>query len=110
MALFMNNRGLSSLIVYQPCIHLKIYLKNHYNFLFETSLKHLYIQAQQLGLLCDFYFQDFQLAVLNLSHSGGLTTQDGLVLIKRSISKHTTFLSQMFEPFLLGYWVRAKLR
>ena len=45
------------------------------------------------------------MALRNLEHSGGLTIQDGAVLVKKSINKHSTFLSQMFEPFLLAYWV-----
>ena len=29
----------------------------------------------------------------------------GEVIIQKSLNKHTTFYSQMFEPFLLAYWV-----
>lgn len=59
----------------------------------------------------DFVFQPgstektFQQALLMLSNSGALFVEGGFINIKKSINKHTTFLSQMFEPFLLGYWV-----
>ena len=49
--------------------------------------------------------QEFEQAVLTLNHCGALAIKDGKVLVKQSINKHTTFFSQMFEPFLLGYWV-----
>ena len=50
--------------------------------------------------------QDFDQAVLVLNHSGGLTkTDDNQILVKKSINKFTTFYSQMFEPFLMAYWV-----
>lgn len=73
----------------------------------------------------DFVFQpgqtkqDFDQAVLSMKHSGALVLMDGpletssvsakedgqIVLVKKSFNKHTTFYSQMFEPFLLAYWV-----
>lgn len=69
-----------------------------------------YIFLEKL-LSKDFVFQpgdtkkDFDQAVLALSHSGGIVIKDNQIYIKQSINKHTTFYSQMFEPFLLGYWV-----
>lgn len=76
----------------------------------------------------DFVFQpgqtkqDFDLAILSLKHSGALVIADNfthisdiaeskaspnaaIVQVKKSFNKHTTFYSQMFEPFLLAYWV-----
>ena len=47
--------------------------------------------------------------MLTLNHCGALAIKDGKVLVKQSINKHTTFFSQMFEPFLLGYWVSFAL-
>ena len=40
-----------------------------------------------------------------LTHTCGVVVEDNAVLIKKSTNKYTTFFSQMFEPFLLGYWV-----
>ena len=52
--------------------------------------------------------QDFEQAVLSLKHSGALTMNAANeIIIQKSLNKHTTFYSQMFEPFLLAYWVRA---
>ncbi|KAI0215209.1 hypothetical protein LSAT2_032715 [Lamellibrachia satsuma] len=48
---------------------------------------------------------EFERAVLTLNHSGALALEDNQVLVKQSINKYTTFFSQMFEPFLLGYWM-----
>jgi len=70
--------------------------------------------------LLSFKLQDFDQAVLSMKHSGALVLMDGpletssvsakedgqIVLVKKSFNKHTTFYSQMFEPFLLAYWVR----
>lgn len=59
----------------------------------------------------DFVFQpgatrvDFDLAVQNLQHCSALVIHEERIHIKESLNKHTTFLSQMLEPFLLGYWV-----
>jgi len=51
--------------------------------------------------------QDFDQAVLSLKHSGALTLNAaGEVVVQKSLNKHTTFYSLMFEPFLLAYWVR----
>ena len=54
---------------------------------------------------CMDFLQDFDHAVLVLRRSGGIAMDGNKVLIKKSINKYTTFLSHMFEPFLLGYWV-----
>jgi len=44
--------------------------------------------------------------VLSLKHSGALTVNAaGEIVVQKSLNKHTTFYSQMFEPFLLAYWV-----
>lgn len=70
--------------------------------------------------LLSLKLQDFDQAVLAMKHSGGLVLMDvpheassmdakedrRLILVKKSFNKHTTFYSQMFEPFLLAYWVR----
>ena len=54
-------------------------------------------------LLCG---QDFEQAVLSLKHSGELTINSaGEIVVEKSLNKHTTFYSRMFEPFLLAYWV-----
>lgn len=50
-------------------------------------------------------FQDFENALLTLTHNCGVVIEDNQVQIKKSQNKYTTFFSQMFEPFLLGYWV-----
>lgn len=50
-------------------------------------------------------FQDFENALLTLTHNCGVVIEDNQVQIKKSQNKFTTFFSQMFEPFLLGYWV-----
>jgi len=31
------------------------------------------------------------------------------ILVQKSLNKHTTFYSQMFEPFLLAYWVSHRI-
>jgi glycerone phosphate O-acyltransferase len=63
----------------------------------------------------DFIFQpgqtrpDFDQAVLSLEHSGAMAFNDSKqVVIRRSLNKHTMFYSQMFEPFLLAYWVACQ--
>jgi glycerone phosphate O-acyltransferase len=48
---------------------------------------------------------DFEVALLTLTHMCGIIMEDSQVVIAQSINKHTTFYSQMFEPFLLGYWI-----
>jgi hypothetical protein len=51
-------------------------------------------------------FQNFELAVKVLTNSSVLTLNSaGDIVVKKSTNKYNTFLSQMFEPFLLGYWV-----
>lgn len=69
--------------------------------------------------------QDFDLAILSLKHSGALVIADNfthisdiaeskaspnaaIIQVKKSFNKHTTFYSQMFEPFLLAYWVSGQ--
>lgn len=49
--------------------------------------------------------QDFEQALLVLTHTCGVAVQDKAVQIKTSTNKYTVFFSHMFEPFLLGYWV-----
>ncbi|XP_064601492.1 dihydroxyacetone phosphate acyltransferase-like [Liolophura sinensis] len=49
--------------------------------------------------------QDFDNALATLTHTCGVVVETGHLIIKQSISKYTTFFSQMYEPFLLGYWV-----
>jgi len=63
-----------------------------------------------LCAVCRDPFQEFEWAVLTLNHSGALAIKDNHVLVKQSINKYTTFFSQMFEPFLLGYWVSSTYR
>ena len=46
-------------------------------------------------------------AVLTLTHNCGVVVQDDIVSIRKSVNKYTTFFSLMFEPFLLGYWVKT---
>ena len=45
------------------------------------------------------------MSLLVLTHTCGVVVEDNEVQIKKSTNKYTTFFSQMFEPFLLGYWV-----
>jgi len=49
--------------------------------------------------------QDFESAVASLTHTCGLVVEGECVHVRKSTNKYTTFFSQMFEPFLLGYWV-----
>lgn len=63
----------------------------------------LYLLQYIYSLFVDF--QDFENALLTLTHNCGVVIEDNQVQIKRSQNKYTTFFSQMFEPFLLGYWV-----
>ena len=52
--------------------------------------------------------QDFEQAVLSLKHSGALAVSAANeIVVQKSLNKHTTFYSQMFEPFLLAYWVSS---
>jgi len=56
-------------------------------------------------MLC-VWCQDFEQAVLSLKHSGALTMNAANeIVVQKSLNKHSTFYSQMFEPFLLAYWV-----
>jgi glycerone phosphate O-acyltransferase len=52
--------------------------------------------------------QDFENALLTLTHNCGVIMLDQLVQIKKSQNRYTTFFSQMFEPFLLGYWILGR--
>lgn len=52
--------------------------------------------------------QDFEMSLLVLTHTCGVVVEDNEVQIKKSTNKYTTFFSQMFEPFLLGYWVMCR--
>lgn len=63
----------------------------------------IYLLQYIYSLFVDF--QDFENALLTLTHNCGVVIEDNQVQIKRSQNKYTTFFSQMFEPFLLGYWV-----
>ena len=47
------------------------------------------------------------MSLLVLTHTCGVVIEDDAIHIKKSTNKYTTFFSQMFEPFLLGYWVMA---
>lgn len=59
----------------------------------------------------DFIFQpgctkqDFESSLLTLTHNCGVMVKDGAVLVKESTNKYITFYSQMFEPFLMSYWI-----
>jgi len=35
----------------------------------------------------------------------GVEMEDDQLLVSKSVNKHTTFYSHIFEPFLLGYWI-----
>ena len=62
----------------------------------------------ELNLVCSVpfdSFQDFEMSLLVLTHTCGVVIEDDEVHVKKSTNKYTTFFSQMFEPFLLGYWV-----
>lgn len=50
------------------------------------------------------------MAFASLTHTCGVVVEDDCVIIKKSTNKYTTFFSQMFEPFLLGYWVSDHLQ
>ncbi|ESO96500.1 hypothetical protein LOTGIDRAFT_159917 [Lottia gigantea] len=62
----------------------------------------------------DFIFQpghskiDFEQALLTLTHSCGVIVENKQVLVEKSVNKHTTYFSQMFEPFLIGYWILCR--
>ena len=47
--------------------------------------------------------------MLTLTHNCGVMIEDGQLQVKKSTNKYITFFSQMFEPFLLGYWVNITL-
>ncbi|KAK6997966.1 dihydroxyacetone phosphate acyltransferase [Biomphalaria glabrata] len=48
---------------------------------------------------------DFDLSLRTLTHTSGIVMELDEVVIGQSVNKLTTFYSQMFEPFLLGYWI-----
>ncbi|XP_052769101.1 dihydroxyacetone phosphate acyltransferase-like isoform X2 [Mya arenaria] len=52
--------------------------------------------------------QDFEMALASLTNTCGVVIENESVLIKKSTNKYTTFFSQMFEPFLMGYWVMCR--
>ncbi|KAH3844317.1 hypothetical protein DPMN_086575 [Dreissena polymorpha] len=52
--------------------------------------------------------KDFDVALASLTHTCGVVVENDCVLVKKSINKYTTFFSQMFEPFLLGYWAMCR--
>ncbi|XP_063426368.1 dihydroxyacetone phosphate acyltransferase-like [Mytilus trossulus] len=80
------------------------------------SMNELYSKYEFLEHLLnrDFIFmpgctkQDFENAMLTLTHNCGVVVEDDLLQVKKSTNKYTTFFSQMFEPFLLGYWIACK--
>ena len=55
------------------------------------------------------FLQDFELTLATLAHIGAVVVEAGAITVKKSTNKTTAFLSQMFEPFLLGYWVWCSL-
>lgn len=66
-------------------------------------------------LLCrDFVFvpgntkKDFDHTFATLAHIGAVVVEAGAVSIQKSTNKTTAFLSQMFEPFLVGYWLMCQ--
>ncbi|BFZ06861.1 hypothetical protein BsWGS_09899 [Bradybaena similaris] len=79
----------------------------------KLSVDDLYTKYSFLEQLLskDFVFipgktkSDFEVALLTLTHTCGVVMEDNQVIIAQSTNKHTTFYSQMFEPFLLGYWI-----
>lgn len=83
------------------CHHTTIHIDDLYK-------KYSFLESM---LKCDFIFAPgeskatFDSAVLTLCNSGVLAMQGNRVLVQDSINKHTSFLSHMFEPFLLTYWV-----
>ncbi|XP_067681176.1 dihydroxyacetone phosphate acyltransferase-like [Haliotis asinina] len=52
--------------------------------------------------------QDFEHALAALIHTSGVIVEDGDIQVKQSTNKSTTFYSQMFEPFILGYWIMCR--
>ncbi|XP_074649512.1 dihydroxyacetone phosphate acyltransferase-like [Tubulanus polymorphus] len=52
--------------------------------------------------------QDFEHAVKILNNSNVLVLEGDSVVVKKSTNKYNTFLSQMFEPFLLAYWITCQ--
>nr|KAG5704262.1 hypothetical protein BaRGS_012550 [Batillaria attramentaria] len=82
----------------------------------QLSLDDLYQKYAFLeSVLCrDFVFipghtkQDFEHTLATLAHIGAVVVEAGAVAIKKSTNKTTTFLSQMFEPFLVGYWLMCQ--
>ncbi|KAK3576754.1 hypothetical protein CHS0354_014567 [Potamilus streckersoni] len=84
----------------QDTLHIEE-LKKHYKFL-ERLLN------------IDFIFlpgntdKDFEQAMLVLTHTCGVVVENSHVQIRKSTNKYTTFFSQMFDPFLLGYWIMCR--
>lgn len=82
----------------------------------QLSLDELYQKYSFLeSVLCrDFVFipgntqKDFELTLATLAHIGAVVVEAGAVTIKKSTNKTTTFLSQMFEPFLVAYWLMCQ--
>ncbi|KAK7103571.1 dihydroxyacetone phosphate acyltransferase-like [Littorina saxatilis] len=82
----------------------------------ELSLDLLYQKYVFLeNVLCrDFVFipgntrKDFEHTLATLAHIGVVVVEAGAVVVKKSTNKTTAFLSHMFEPFLLGYWLMCQ--
>jgi hypothetical protein len=53
-------------------------------------------------------FQDFDLTLATLEHIGAVVREGSSVDLKKSTNKTIVFLSRMFEPFLVGYWVKLR--
>lgn len=67
------------------------------------------------NLLCrDFVFipgnthKDFNLTLATLEHIGVVVREAAGVEVKKSTNKTIVFLSRMFEPFLVGYWLMCQ--
>ncbi|XP_059144177.1 dihydroxyacetone phosphate acyltransferase-like [Physella acuta] len=82
----------------------------------KLSIGELYNKYSFLEqLLCkDFVFLpgstkvDFELSLRTLTHTSGVVMEGEEIIISKSTNKLTTFYSQMFEPFLLGYWIMCQ--
>ncbi|KAK3093246.1 hypothetical protein FSP39_013175 [Pinctada imbricata] len=91
--------------------HLILTLYRTRYFMYELYRKYTFLEKI---LSRDFIFepdhtkQDFQNSLLTLTHNCGVVVDNNEVLIKKSQNKYTTFFSQMFEPFLLGYWIMCR--
>lgn len=51
---------------------------------------------------------DFEHTLATLAHIGAVVVEAGAVAVQKSTNKITTFLSSIFEPFLLGYWLMCQ--